>query len=256
MTVSTRTCSTPSVASPAAGVRVEALVRRGGSRASGETDAEGRIRRGSPSAAAGTYRLVFFPPLALLPAGRGLAELASLSDGHHHIPLLLSSYACARATAEAERRGGTAGLFEAAARTSSSGWPKNSPTRSDVPAGACAAGSPTRRRRSCSTAHPAIGAADGLSARSSSRAGHRQRARRLDEAQPSRAYEERFGFRFVVFVGNRRPKREGSSRCCGRGLRAPASRRLATAIGRELDLDRRGQMAAFLALERLLVELG
>jgi 2-oxo-4-hydroxy-4-carboxy--5-ureidoimidazoline (OHCU) decarboxylase len=53
-------------------------------------------------------------------------------------------------------------------------------------------------------AHPAIGAAN-LSARSAAEQGG-------DEAPPelaelNRAYEDRFGFRFVVFV-NRRPKRE------------------------------------------------
>ena len=57
-------------------------------------------------------------------------------------------------------------------------------------------------------AHPAIGARTGLSARSAAEQG--------DDANPAvlaqlerlnREYEERFGFRFVVFV-NRRPKHE------------------------------------------------
>ncbi len=52
-------------------------------------------------------------------------------------------------------------------------------------------------------AHPAIGAAT-LSARSSAEQGT-DSAPELDEL--NRAYEERFGFRFVVFV-NRRPKSE------------------------------------------------
>lgn len=54
-------------------------------------------------------------------------------------------------------------------------------------------------------AHPAIGARGALSARSAAEQG-------ADEAPPeladlNRRYEERFGFRFVVFV-NRRPKSE------------------------------------------------
>jgi len=52
-------------------------------------------------------------------------------------------------------------------------------------------------------AHPAIGAKT-LSARSTAEQGADE-APELDEL--NRAYEERFGFRFVVFV-NRRPKRE------------------------------------------------
>ena len=52
-------------------------------------------------------------------------------------------------------------------------------------------------------AHPAIGARK-LSARSAAEQGTDE-APELDEL--NRAYEERFGFRFVVFV-NRRPKRE------------------------------------------------
>jgi 2-oxo-4-hydroxy-4-carboxy--5-ureidoimidazoline (OHCU) decarboxylase len=51
-------------------------------------------------------------------------------------------------------------------------------------------------------AHPAIGARN-LSARSASEQGDDDAPRELDEL--NRRYEERFGFRFVVFV-NRRPK--------------------------------------------------
>jgi 2-oxo-4-hydroxy-4-carboxy--5-ureidoimidazoline (OHCU) decarboxylase len=53
-------------------------------------------------------------------------------------------------------------------------------------------------------AHPAIGATAGLSARSAAEQGT-DRAPELEEL--NRAYEEKFGFRFVVFV-NRRPKTE------------------------------------------------
>ena len=56
-------------------------------------------------------------------------------------------------------------------------------------------------------AHPAIGAAK-LSARSAAEQGGPEDAVVLEElALLNRAYEERFGFRFVVFV-NRRPKSE------------------------------------------------
>jgi 2-oxo-4-hydroxy-4-carboxy--5-ureidoimidazoline (OHCU) decarboxylase len=53
-------------------------------------------------------------------------------------------------------------------------------------------------------AHPPIGAKGGLSARSAAEQGSDD-APELDDL--NRRYEERFGFRFVVFV-NRRPKRE------------------------------------------------
>ncbi len=56
-------------------------------------------------------------------------------------------------------------------------------------------------------AHPAIGAS-GLSARSAAEQGGGDDPAVLAElAGLNRAYEEKFGFRFVVFV-NRRPKRE------------------------------------------------
>jgi len=53
-------------------------------------------------------------------------------------------------------------------------------------------------------AHPAIGATKGLSARSAAEQGSDE-APELEEL--NRRYEERFGFRFVVFV-DRRPKSE------------------------------------------------
>jgi 2-oxo-4-hydroxy-4-carboxy--5-ureidoimidazoline (OHCU) decarboxylase len=57
-------------------------------------------------------------------------------------------------------------------------------------------------------AHPAIGARKGLSARSAAEQGGDEDPELLAElAELNAAYEERFGFRFVVFV-NRRPKRE------------------------------------------------
>jgi 2-oxo-4-hydroxy-4-carboxy--5-ureidoimidazoline (OHCU) decarboxylase len=57
-------------------------------------------------------------------------------------------------------------------------------------------------------AHPAIGARTGLSARSEKEQGTDGDPRVLAElAELNQVYEERFGFRFVVFV-NGRPRRE------------------------------------------------
>ncbi len=57
-------------------------------------------------------------------------------------------------------------------------------------------------------AHPAIGQREGLSARSSAEQSSDDDPAVLGElAELNRRYEERFGFRFVVFV-NRRPKAE------------------------------------------------
>jgi 2-oxo-4-hydroxy-4-carboxy--5-ureidoimidazoline (OHCU) decarboxylase len=57
-------------------------------------------------------------------------------------------------------------------------------------------------------AHPAIGARSGLSRRSAAEQGADTDRETLEElARLNAEYEERFGFRFVVFV-NRRPKAE------------------------------------------------
>jgi 2-oxo-4-hydroxy-4-carboxy--5-ureidoimidazoline (OHCU) decarboxylase len=57
-------------------------------------------------------------------------------------------------------------------------------------------------------AHPPIGARSGLSARSRAEQGDDDDPQVLAQLDAlNRAYEERFGFRFVVFV-NRRPRRE------------------------------------------------
>src|SRR6202007_2002651 len=57
-------------------------------------------------------------------------------------------------------------------------------------------------------AHPAIGERTGLSARSAAEQGTDDDSQVLAElAELNHVYEERFGFRFVVFV-NRRPRRE------------------------------------------------
>ncbi|HUY70673.1 MAG TPA: hydroxyisourate hydrolase [Gaiellaceae bacterium] len=89
MTVSTHVLDTER-GRPAAGVRVE-LWRGEELAGSGETDADGRIGELADTAP-GTYRIVFFPSS---PFFRRVELEVELADGHHHIPLLLSSYACA-----------------------------------------------------------------------------------------------------------------------------------------------------------------
>jgi len=76
---------------PAAGVRVELYGPDGSLAGEGVTDSDGRIAKlaeGGP----GTYRLVFHPPSPFFT--RVELEL-QLGDGHHHVPLLVSSYGCA-----------------------------------------------------------------------------------------------------------------------------------------------------------------
>ena len=72
-------------------------------------------------------------------------------------------------------------------------------------------------------AHPAIGQRSGLSARSAAEQGSDADPAVLSElAYLNQVYEEKFGFRFVVFVAGR-PKRR-SSRCCASGSAGPARR--------------------------------
>jgi len=76
---------------PARGVRVE-LFQGAGPVASGETDADGRIASLADDLKPGTYSLVFHPPSPFF----SRVELqVELSEGHHHIPLLVSPYGCA-----------------------------------------------------------------------------------------------------------------------------------------------------------------
>ena len=89
MTVSTHVLDTER-GSPAEGVRVE-LWRGDELVGAGETDADGRIRE-LAEGAPGTYRIVFRPPS---PFFRRVELEVELGDGHHHVPLLVSSYACA-----------------------------------------------------------------------------------------------------------------------------------------------------------------
>jgi 5-hydroxyisourate hydrolase len=89
VTVSTHVLDTER-GTPSAGVRVE-LWQGEELVGAGETDADGRIdelARADP----GTYRLVFRPGS---PFFRRVELEVRLEEGHHHIPLLLSSYACA-----------------------------------------------------------------------------------------------------------------------------------------------------------------
>ncbi len=89
MTVSTHVLDTERGA-PVAGVRVE-LFHGDELVGSAETDGDGRIRE-LGDAGRGTFRIVFHPPS---PFFRRIELEVELGDGHHHIPLLFSSYACA-----------------------------------------------------------------------------------------------------------------------------------------------------------------
>jgi 5-hydroxyisourate hydrolase len=75
---------------PAAGVSVE-LNRGDEALARGETDADGRLRV-ADDLEPGRYRLVFHPPS---PFFRRVELEVELEDGHYHVPLLVSPYACA-----------------------------------------------------------------------------------------------------------------------------------------------------------------
>jgi 5-hydroxyisourate hydrolase len=74
---------------PAAGVRVE-LYRDAELVAGAETDGDGRISA-LAEVEPGTYRLVFAPPS---PYFRRVELEVELAEGHHHVPLLVSSYSC------------------------------------------------------------------------------------------------------------------------------------------------------------------
>ena len=76
---------------PAQGVRVE-LHRDGELVADGSTDDDGRIAELAPGLEPGVYRLVFHPPS---PFFRRVELEVELGEGHTHVPLLVSSYACA-----------------------------------------------------------------------------------------------------------------------------------------------------------------
>ncbi len=75
---------------PATGVKVE-LLQGSEQIAVTETDANGRARL-AESLAAGVYRLVFHPPSEFF---RRVELELELTDGHHHVPLLVSPFSCA-----------------------------------------------------------------------------------------------------------------------------------------------------------------
>ena len=74
---------------PGSGVRVE-LRRNGEVVASKETDGDGRARL-AEGLEPGTYSLAFEPPS---PYFRWVDLEFVLRDGHHHVPLLVSSFGC------------------------------------------------------------------------------------------------------------------------------------------------------------------
>jgi 5-hydroxyisourate hydrolase len=75
---------------PAAGVRVELLLG-GNPIASAETNDDGRVPELASDLAPGRYSLVFHPHS---PFFRRVELEVELGDGHHHVPLLVSPYAC------------------------------------------------------------------------------------------------------------------------------------------------------------------
>jgi 5-hydroxyisourate hydrolase len=90
MTISTHVLDTE-LGRPSPGVRVELYAPDGSLAGEGVTDDDGRIRE-LGAAEPGTYRIVFHPPSPFFK----LVELTvELGEGHHHVPLLISSYACA-----------------------------------------------------------------------------------------------------------------------------------------------------------------
>ena len=89
-TVSTHVLDTERGA-PAAGIHVELLRADGTIAGEGVTDGDGRIRDLADTDP-GTYRIVFHPDS---PFFRRVELEIELGDGHFHVPLLVSSYACA-----------------------------------------------------------------------------------------------------------------------------------------------------------------
>jgi 5-hydroxyisourate hydrolase len=76
---------------PARGVKVE-LFRGPQPVAQGTTDDDGRIAHLATALDPGRYRIVFHPPS---PYFTRVELEVELGEGHHHVPLLVSPYACA-----------------------------------------------------------------------------------------------------------------------------------------------------------------
>ena len=89
-TVSTHVLDTEHGA-PAAGIRVELYRADGTLAGDGVTDDDGRIRD-LADAGPGVYRIVFHPPS---PFFKRVELEIELGEGHYHVPLLVSAYACA-----------------------------------------------------------------------------------------------------------------------------------------------------------------
>ena len=89
MTVSTHVLDTER-GRPAAGVQVELYAPDGSLAGEGVTDEDGRIRERADGAP-GIYRIVFSPAS---PFFKRVELTIELGEGHHHVPLLVSSYAC------------------------------------------------------------------------------------------------------------------------------------------------------------------
>ena len=90
MTISTHVLDTER-GRPATGVRVELFNADGDLIGDGSTDGDGRIAE-LAEAPAGTYSIVFHPPS---PFFKRVELEIELGEGHHHVPLLISSYGCA-----------------------------------------------------------------------------------------------------------------------------------------------------------------
>jgi 5-hydroxyisourate hydrolase len=75
---------------PAGGVRVE-LFRDEERVAESRTGDDGRIGELAAGLDPGSYRLVFHPGS---PYFRRIELYLELAEGHHHVPLLVSSFAC------------------------------------------------------------------------------------------------------------------------------------------------------------------
>jgi 5-hydroxyisourate hydrolase len=90
VTVSTHVLDTER-GGPAPGVRVELYDAEGDLVGDGVTDRDGRITELAETSA-GTHRIVFHPPS---PFFKRVELEVELGPGHHHVPLLISSYACA-----------------------------------------------------------------------------------------------------------------------------------------------------------------